>query len=292
LAAAVSNAGGLGTLGCIGNTLDQVMQQVRSIRALTDRPFSLNFVVHFMEEDTFRAALAEQIPVFTFFRGDPAKVVPRARDAGAKTIYQITTVEEAEQACEVGVDVLIAQGNEAGGHMGPIPLLTLLPEVVAVAGSRPVLAAGGIVDGRGLAAALCLGASGVVMGTRFLATLESPASELHKQALLDAKPGDTVASPMWDILSGRDWPGGIKVRTIRNQLTARWAGREDELLNVVDEVCAQLEQARAKMDTDMILFLAGEGAGRIRDVVPAAQVVREVVTEAEQILRRVNGLVQ
>src|SRR5436190_4947621 len=98
LVAAVSNAGGLGTLGCIGSSKDEVLQGIRGIRSLTDRPFSLNFVVHFMEEETFRAALAERVPVITFFRGDPAAVVPRARDAGAKTIYQITTVAEAEQA--------------------------------------------------------------------------------------------------------------------------------------------------------------------------------------------------
>src|SRR5262249_52670467 len=152
---------------------DEAVAAIRQIRSLTDRPFGVNFVLHLRDDDTFAACLAERVPVFSFFRSDPAEAVARAHEAGALTIHQITTVEEATRACDVGVDVLVAQGYEAGGHMGPVPLLTLLPEVVAVAGERPVLAAGGIVDGRGLAAALCLGAAGALMGTRFLATHEN-----------------------------------------------------------------------------------------------------------------------
>jgi len=181
LVAAVSAAGGLGVLGCLGRPADEAVAEIRRIRALTDRPFAVNFVLHLCDEAAFAACLAEQVPIFCFFRGDPAEAVARVHAAGAVTVYQVTTVAEAVRACAVGVDVLVAQGHEAGGHMGPIPLRTLLPEVVAVAGARPVLAAGGIVDGRDLAAALRLGASGVLIGTRFLATPEAPATATHKR---------------------------------------------------------------------------------------------------------------
>jgi nitronate monooxygenase len=155
-------------------------------------------------------------------------------------------------------------------YMGPIPLRILLPEVVAVAGQRPVLAAGGIVDGHGLAAALRLGASGVLMGTRFLATPEAPALPGHKQAILDAKPGATVASSIFDILWGDAWPG-VQARASQNRFTQRWVGREDELRAVVEEVRRERERIGADEDPQEMVLLAGEGAGQIHDIISAGQ---------------------
>lgn len=284
LVAAVSAAGGLGTLGCLGRPAEEAVAEIRRIRALTDRPFGVNFVLHLRDEETFAACLAERVPVYTFFRGDPTEAVARAHEAGAVTMYQATTVDEAERACAAGVDVLVAQGHEAGGHNGPVPLLSLLPAVVAVAAGRPVLAAGGIVDGRGLAAMLCLGASGVLMGTRFLATPEAPALPVHKQAILDAGPGATVASGLFDVLWGREWPG-VQVRAIRNGLAERWLGREEELRGAREAVSAAVERAEASGDRDGMPLLAGEGAGLIETLLPAGQVVRDTVAEAERILR-------
>jgi len=288
LVAAVSNAGGLGILAGFRRSADALVQDVRRVRSLTDRPFGVNFVLHLLNEETFRAALAERIPVFSLYRGDPADAVAQAHAVGSLVIDQITTVAEAEYARAVGVDVLVAQGAEAGGHTGLLPLWNLLPEVVKVAGSRPVLAAGGIVDGQGLAAALSFGASGVLMGTRFLATPESPATPAHKQAILAAQLGDTVASPMLDILRGEEWPG-IQVRTFRNPLTARWAGHEAELRSAVAEVRAEQERARAAGDDSLTIRLAGEGVARIHDLKPAGQIVRDTVAEAEQILQKLNS---
>jgi nitronate monooxygenase/enoyl-[acyl-carrier protein] reductase II len=288
LVAAVSEAGGLGILGCLGRSANDALEQIRRIRTLTDRPFGVNFVLHVMDEDTFRACLAEHVAVFSFFRGDPAEAVERAHEVGAVTIHQITTVMEAERAWQVGVDVLVAQGCEAGGHMGPLPLLSLLPEVCATAGSRPVLAAGGIVDGHGLAGALCLGAAGVLMGTRFLATPECPTPWVHKQAILDAALDDTVASGIWDILWGEVWPG-VKVRSIRNQMTEQWVGREDQLRAIVEEVRAAFERANEAQDPSLMALLAGQGAARIHDLKPAGQIVRDVVAEAEQILHMLGA---
>jgi nitronate monooxygenase len=149
----------------------------------------------------------------------------------------------------VGVDVLVAQGCEAGGRMGPLPLHSLLPAVVAVAGDRPVLAAGGIVDGRGMAEALRLGAAGVLMGTRFLATPEAPIHPAYKQAIVDATPRATVASPIFDIIWGEEWPG-VQARGLQNRLTATWVGREDELHAEVlapqtHTTCARLARSSA-----------------------------------------------
>jgi nitronate monooxygenase len=153
--------------------------------------------------------------------------------------------------------------------MGPTPLLALLPEVVVVAGERPMLAAGGIVDGRGLAAALCLGASGVLMGTRFLATREAPEQAAHKHAILAARPGDTLASDIFDILWGDEWPG-VQTRAIQNQFTRRWVGREYELQAAIEEIRQQRAQAGADQDPDEIPLLSGAGAGLIRELKPAS----------------------
>lgn len=284
LVAAVSAAGGLGILGCLGRPADEAVAAIRRIRSLTDRPFGVNFVLHRRNRETFAACLAERVPVFSFFRGDPEEAVARAHAAGAVTIHQVTTVAEAERAVAVGVDVLVAQGSEAGGHMGPLPLLSFLPAVVGVANGRPVLAAGGISDGRGLAAALCLGAAGVLMGTRFLATPEAPISPAYKRAIVAAGQGATVASGLFDLLWGFEWPG-VRVRAIRNALTDRWAGREDELAAHLDEVRAECERAEREDDPRGMALLAGEGVGQIDAIQPAGAIVQSVAAEAERVLR-------
>ncbi len=285
LVAAVSSAGGLGILGCLGRPADETVAEIRRIRTLTDRPFGVNFVLHLLDEETFNACLDERVPVFSFFRGDPAEAVARAHNAGAVTLHQVTTVEEAEQACAIGTDVLVAQGTEAGGHQGHVPLLSLLPAVVEVAEMRPVLAAGGIVDGRGLAAALCLGASGALIGTRFLATPECPASATHKRGILRASTGGTVASSMFDIIWGDEWPG-VGARALRNRLTDRWQGREQELRRVRAKVLADLQRAEEAENQDEMILLAGEGAGRIQDIRPAGEVVHMIVAKATRVLQQ------
>lgn len=291
LVAAVSAAGGLGILGCLGRPADEAVAQIRRIRALTDRPFGVNFALHLRDEETFAACLAERVPVFSFFRGDPHEAIDRAHQAGAVTIHQVTTVEEAAQAVAAGADVLVAQGYEAGGHMGPLPLLTLLPAVVAVAAGRPVLAAGGLVDGRGLAAALCLGAAGALMGTRFLLTPEAPITAREKEALLAATPGATIAGDIFDIMWGRPWPG-VQARALRNHLTARWSGREEELRAGREEALAELRRAEQAGDLTEMIVLAGAGVGAIHALQPAGEVVRQVVAEAAEVLRACGRLVK
>ena len=285
LVATVSAAGGLGVLGCLGRPADEARAEIRRIRERTDRPFGVNVVLQHFDEETFAVCLAEFVPVFCFFRGEPAEATARAHAVGAIVLHQVTTVEEARQAVAAGVDGLIAQGTEAGGHMGPIPLFALLPDVLQVAEGRPVLAAGGIVDGRGLAAVLCLGASGAVMGTRFLATHESPASPAHKAAMLVAGPGSTVASGVFDDIVGQHWPG-VQARVIRNRLAERWVHRDTELPPVRTEVLARLQEAEARDDADEIVLLAGAGVGRIGSLEPAGELVRRIVEEADALLAR------
>ena len=285
LVAAVSNAGGLGILACSWSSADDVRRSLHQIRALTDRPFGVNFVLHLTDDAIFQICLDDRVPVFSFFRGDPGPATARAHAVGAKVLHQVTTLAEAEQACTANVDVLVAQGCEAGGHMGPMPLWTLLPEVVRIAGHRPVLAAGGIVDGQGLAAALAFGAAGVLMGTRFLASRESPATADHKQAIVNAAMGDTIPTLIWDILWGEVWTGGIRTQSLRNAMTDRWDGKENDLRAGIDAAQAKFAAAEARRDMTLIPLLAGVGAARIHDIRPAADIVRSVVHEAEQILR-------
>lgn len=283
LVAAVSEAGGLGILACTWSSIDEIRRSIREIRERTAHPFGVNFVLHLADPAALDECVSQGVPVFSFFRGDPAKAVAKVHDAGAVALHQVTTLAEADQAVDAGVDVIVAQGREAGGHMGPLPLWQFLPEVVERAGGRPVLAAGGIVDGKGLAAALSFGASGVMMGTRFIACGESPATALHKQAILDAKIGDTVDSGVWDMLRGEDWPG-VKVRSLRNSMTEKWAGREDELAVVLDSVRAEFIQAERLYDVTKLPLLAGEGAGRIKSALSAQKIMEYIMSEAERLM--------
>ena len=284
LVAAVSNAGGLGILGCLGRTADEAVVDIRRIRMLTNRPFGVNFVLHVRDEDTFAACLAERVPIFSFFRGDPGEVVPRAHAVGALTIHQITTTAEAAHACEAGVDLIIAQGHEAGGHNGPIPLNLLLPEVLKITGDRPVIAAGGLVDGHDLADMIKLGAAGILMGTRFLATDEAPISDAYKHAILAANgPDATIASGIFDLLWGTEWPG-VTVRALQNSFTQRWVGHEDTLLEQRESALARFERANQEDNIAERGLLAGMGSSRISDIRPAGDIILEIVAEAERLL--------
>jgi nitronate monooxygenase len=279
LVAAVTGAGGLGVLGCLNRSRADTVSDLSRIRAATARPFGVNFVVEHLDPGVFDVCLEARVPVFTFFRGEPASVVPRAHAAGALVVYQVTTVAEADAALRAGADVLVAQGCEAGGHVGPIPLKEILPAVVARARGVPVLAAGGIVDRSSLRAVMSLGAAGAWIGTRFVATVESPASPAHKKAILESRPGDTIRTPIWDLIWGRAWPG-VEVRSIRNSVTERWLGREDEIPAHRDEINAALDDATRRGDANEMDLLAGEGAGVITKLAPAAALVREIAEDA------------
>ena len=282
LVAAVSESGALGILGCLDRPAHEVVAEIRAIRALTDRPFGVNFVLHRLDAGAFEAALAERVPVFSFFRGDPTAAVARAHRAGAVTIHQVTTTQEALQAARADADVIAAQGTEAGAHCGPLPLSALLPDVIRLIGDRPVIAAGGIVDGRGLAASVAVGAAGVLMGTRFLATDEAPASPNHKRAILDAGPDSTVASGRFDLLwEDNRWPG-VRVRTLKNRLAHFLATADDaHFAASLEALRAEIAQAIDVDDPERRPLLAGMGASRIDTILPVHKVVEGMIAEAK-----------
>jgi NAD(P)H-dependent flavin oxidoreductase YrpB (nitropropane dioxygenase family) len=243
LAAAVSEAGGLGGLGGIYREGPEYLrQQIRLTRDLTSRPFSVNLWVYLLDvaPQFLDVCIEEGVPSVTLTFGDPGDYAKRAKDAGLIVLHQVQTIAQAKRAAEAGVDAIIAQGGEAGGHTGSVATMALVPQAVDVARGIPVIAAGGIADGRGFAAALALGAQGVIMGTRFVTAEEAePAAHGHRESIIAATADDTVYTDVFDIMDGLRWPEGISGRTIRTPFAQEWHGRETELQehrqSIIDE---------------------------------------------------------
>ena len=229
LVAAVSRAGGLGALGCHYLTPNQIQERAAAIRQETKKPFGLNFLTFDTREDSFAAALELRPSVMQFAWARPDQDLKpyfdRSHDAGCKVTYMAGAVPEALRAAKAGADIIIAQGTEGGGHVGWMASMPLIPMIVDAVAPIPVLAAGGFADGRGLVAALALGAEGILLGTRFLATVESPLHANFKQAIVDSDGHDTQLSEIPDIAAGLVWPGAM-TRSRRNRFVERWAGRE------------------------------------------------------------------
>jgi nitronate monooxygenase len=224
-----------------------------------------------------------------FAFGDPTPFAQRVTDTGAKLILQVTDLDEARQALDVGADVIVAQGSDAGGHSGQnaIGTMSFVPSVVDLAGSTPVLAAGGIVDGRGLAAVLALGAAGALMGTRFQASLEALVPPEVGKALLAAQGKDTQRSRVLDIARGAPWPDRYLARTLRNPFLETWRGREGELR---DDAAAQrtYREAAARNDLDVAPVWVGQAVDLITTVEPAEDLVAALAAEAEIALARAH----
>lgn len=288
LVSAVSNAGGLGTLGISRTPAEQIPKDIGAIRARTKAPFGVNFLLFMAREPAIDAALNERPAVFSaaWARTDQdlRALFGRAHEAGSRVMYMVGTVPEALRAKAAGADVIVAQGTEGGGHVGWMATMAVLPMIVDAVGPTPVLAAGGIADGRGLAAALALGAQGVLLGTRFLATQESPLHPNFKQAVLDSDGHDTILTEIPDIARASVWPGAM-ARSRRNAFIERWAGREWELRARQPEVAAALEKAQETGDVDNASLLIGQDAGLIRDIPPAGEIVERIVAEAEALLK-------
>jgi NAD(P)H-dependent flavin oxidoreductase YrpB (nitropropane dioxygenase family) len=289
LVAAVSNAGGLGTLAIARTSAaEQIPKDIGTIREATNNPFAVNFLVFLAREAAIDAALNARPPVFSaaWARADQdlRALFGRAHEAGSQVMYMVGTVPEARRARAAGADVIVAQGTEGGGHVGWMASMAVLPMIVDAVGSTPVIAAGGIADGRGLAAALALGAQGALLGTRFLATKESPLHPNFKQAVLDSDGHDTVLTEIQDIARANVWPGAM-ARSRRNAFIERWAGREWELRARQPEAAAALERARETGDVDNASLLIGQDAGLIHDIPPAGEIVERIVAEAEALLK-------
>lgn len=297
LAAAVTNAGGLGGLGFSWDSPQHIEELVGAVRRLTnDGPFLANFVLEWDQHARMDAALAAGARIVSFCWGDIAPYIERARAAGALIVHTVGTAEEARRAVDLGVDVLVAQGNEAGGHvLSRLSTMVLTPLVADVAGKVPVVAAGGIADGRGLAAALMLGASGVWLGTRFLASTEATCHSDYKRRLIEAAASDTIETTLFD----GGWPGA-PMRVLRNRTVDAWeaAGRPEsgsrpgegeEIGRTPDgnsvrrySFASLLSGGRGNID-DYAIY-AGESVGLVREILPAANIVGALIEDAAQIL--------
>jgi NAD(P)H-dependent flavin oxidoreductase YrpB (nitropropane dioxygenase family) len=289
LAIAVSKAGGLGAIGGIDRRGPEFLrQQIRAVREATDRPFSVNLIawVVDMAPAFLDVCIEERVPSVTLSFGDAAKHVARVKDAGLLVIQQVQTIAVAREAVAQGVDVLIAQGSEAGGHTGSVATMAFVPQVVDLAGGIPVIAAGGIADGRGLVAALALGAQGVIMGTRFVASEEcTTTAHEHRERIVAATADDTVYTDVFDIVDGMKWPAGISGRSISTPFAREWHGHEADLAARRAEIMAESAKPNEAPERAQSAY-AGQAAGLVHEIKPAAAILRDVVAEAEAVLAR------
>lgn len=290
LAAAVSAAGGFGLIGGSGGDADWLRAQIRAVRARTDRPFGVGFISHYPGvEALVRVALEERVAAVTHSFMDPSPFVAAAHAAGVMVLAQVQTVARAVAAARAGVDAVAAQGTEAGGHTGTqSATLPLVPAVVDATGTVrdiPVIAAGGIADGRGLAAALMLGAEGVWMGTRFMASREWGGKPWVRDRLLTAGADDTVLTRAYDLAMSRPFGPDYPARALRNAFTDAWHARDDAVIAHQPELQAQVRRAESAGDTAIAEVLGGNAVGLVHAVEPAGDIVRRIVAEAETLLR-------
>jgi len=291
LTAAVSAAGGLGILGGGYGDEHWLAGELNLLEQSRAR-FGVGFITWSMAKQPKLLDLAlERRPVAVMLSfGNPRPFVDRIKRTGALLICQIQSAALAREAAAAGADILVAQGSEAGGHGVSRGLVALVPEVVDAIGTGiPVVAAGGIADGRGLAAALMLGASGVLMGTRFYATEEAAGAQAAKERIRAATGDDTLRSIVFDISRRNVWPAPFTGRCLRNAHSDRWFGRELELLRHQEEAAARYATARRDGDFDVAAVIAGESSGLVRDISSAHDVLERVAREASGLLARVSS---
>ncbi len=303
LAAAVCNAGALGVLGTASLSAKVVRQRIAALRSLTTRPFGINVVLAIARRGQIDVCLEEKVPVLVLFWGDVAPYVAGARQQGVTLVAQVGSVVEARAAAEAGVDAVMVQGVEAGGHVrGITPLSILLPAVVEALGPVPVVAAGGIATGAGVVSALALGAQAVSIGTRFLASTEANAAPAYKQRIVQARADDTVLTELFD--------GGFPVaphRVLRNRAFDEWQAAaspasgqrpgEGEIIGTmqsggapvdVPRYSAYIPEAQLDADVEHMAMYAGQSCELIHDIKPAGQVVRDLVREAGDAMQRLS----
>jgi nitronate monooxygenase len=286
LAAAVSNAGGLGLVGGAYGDPDWLMRELDLVQAATDRPWGVGLITWHATAEVVELVLRYHPTAFLLSFGEVRPFVEAIKGAGCALLCQVQEVEAAREAVAAGADFIVAQGSEAGGHGAVRATLLLVPAVVDAVAPIPVLAAGGIADGRGIAAALMLGAHGVMLGSRFSATNESLTHEQAKARIVAAHAADTAQTRVFDIIRGYGaWPAPYTARAVRNDFFARWHGREDELEAALESEMPIFRKAMAEGACETAMVLAGEVVDLIDAVVPAAELVRQIGAEAEAQLR-------
>ena len=299
LAAAVSNAGALGMFGGTNpGGPDWLRSEIRTARELTDRPIGVGFITHLFAvfPTLVEIAVEENVPLVGFSFADPSPYAERVKAVGGTVICQVQSMRHAREAMACGADILVAQGNEAGGHTGTMALLPLLTQVIDAHPQIPVLAAGGIATPRSLAAVLAAGADGAWLGTAFLATPEAiEVSDAYKKIIIAASSADTEYTSVFDLIETRffgipDWPEGIAARMYRNEMVKEWHGRDAELRQQIENVLPRFAAARERQDTEGIAIYMGQSASAIEEIRPAADVLHTICNDAERILRERRSL--
>ena len=278
LASAVSNAGGLGIIASGGMSPEQLREEIVNCKKHTDKPFAVNLMLmmHNINE-IIDVVIDEGVGIVTTGAGTPRKYMPKLKEAGIKVIPVIPSVKAAKKMEELGCDAVVVEGMEAGGHVGESTTMALLPQVTSAV-NIPVIAAGGIADGRGVAAAYCLGASGVQMGTVFLATDECPVSENYKNAILEAVDTSTT-------LTGTKF--GAPVRGIKNELTKRYHELEEKsatLMELEELTLGSLRKAAYEGDVENGSIMSGQIAGLVNEIRPVKDVIEGIFEEAQKVL--------
>jgi len=305
LVAAVSNAGACGVLGMGGLPAPYIRQQIHHLRTLTNKPFGVNIFLPLLQEGQIETCLDEQVPFLVLFWGDPTPYIAEAHRCGTKVFLQVGSVEEAQAAAGAGVDAIIAQGIEAGGHVkSTTALSTIVPAVVEAVQPVPVIASGGIANGRGVVAALSLGAQAVSMGTRFLASEETRVVQTYKDRVVQSKAADTVYTLLFDV----GWPNAAH-RVLQNKVIAEWEAAgcpasgqrpgEGSIIGTMPVAGTTVDMVKYMVfppltgftgDIDYAVLYAGESCGLVHDIKPAAQIVRDVVREAEDAMEELKRL--
>ena len=278
LASAVSNAGGLGIIASGGMSIEQMREEIINCKKHTDKPFAVNLMLmmHNIDE-IIDVVIEEGVGIVTTGAGTPRKYMPKLKEAGIKVIPVIPSVKAAKKMEELGCDAVVVEGMEAGGHVGESTTMALLPQVTSAV-NIPVIAAGGIADGRGVAAAYCLGASGVQMGTVFLATEECPISDNYKNIILEAVDTSTT-------LTGTKF--GAPVRGIKNELTKRYHELEEKsstLMELEELTLGSLRRAAYEGDVENGSIMSGQIAGLVNEIRPVKDVIEGIFEEAQKVL--------
>jgi enoyl-[acyl-carrier protein] reductase II len=282
LAAAVSNAGGLGIIAAGNAPADWVRNQIQKVKEMTNKPFGVNvMLLSPFVEDVMNVIYEEKVPVITTGAGNPGKYVERLKSVGTKVIPVVPTVALAKRMEKEGVDAVIAEGTESGGHVGELTTMALVPQVVDAV-NIPVIAAGGIGDSRGVVAALALGALGVQIGTRFLCSTECTVHENYKKAVVDAKDRDAV-------VTGRST--GHPVRSLKNKLTREFDAYEDRKASM-EEIEAlgkgRLQAAVINGDVATGSVMSGQIAGLICDIKPCKDIIQDLIGNTQEVIQKVK----
>jgi len=287
LAAAVSNAGALGLVGGAYGDPEWLERELALVQTGTDRPWGVGLITWYATHEVVDLILRYRPSAFLLSFGDVRPYAETIKAAGCTLLCQVQEVETARKAVTAGADLVVAQGSEAGGHSGIRSTLPLVPAVVDAVAPVPVLAAGGIADGRGLAAVLMLGAQGAMLGTRFSAASESLTHERARERIVAARAADTARSRVVDIVRDYAWPAPYagSARGIRNRFLTQWHGREDELEAALETEAPAYRQAVVEGDVDTAVVLAGEAVDLIDAVVPAGELVQRIGAEAEARLQ-------